>query len=222
MSLYQSQDNQDKSGVPGTAEFYRSLQTQNLVDEKVIESIGGIQDTLKPLEATLRQHELRPYSVQRDYRRDLMRSSRGLSPAGSASRKFDGEIKQENIKLVSVSPFRAVIRVQDDEGNEQEEDDDLEPERNDDSELGIHRQPINQEGEAVNTGYRAQSPIKEDSQVMRNEREQYLHQFNEKKTPRQNAQSSERIKKESEYLRNQRENFLNGFSNSPQQTQNQF
>jgi hypothetical protein len=75
-----------------------------------------------------------------------MRSSRGLSPAGSASRKFDGEIKQENIKLVSVSPFRAVIRVQDDEGNEQEDedqDDDLEPERNDDSELGIHRQPIN-------------------------------------------------------------------------------
>ena len=131
--------------MPGTAEFYRSLQTQNLVDERVIDSIGGIQDTLKPLEATLRQHELRPYSVQRDYRRDLMRSSRGLSPVGSASRKFDGEIKQENIKLVSVSPFRAVIRVQD-EGNEQEEeeqDDDLEPERNDDSELGIHRQPIN-------------------------------------------------------------------------------
>jgi hypothetical protein len=53
---------------------------------------------------------------------------------------------------------------------------------------------------------------------MRNEREQYLHQFNEKKTPRQNAQSSERIKKESEYLRTQRENFLNGFSYSPQQT----
>ena len=143
--------------MPGTAEFYRSLQTQNLVDEKVIDSIGGIQDTLKPLEATLRQHELRPYSVQRDYRRDLMRSSRGLSPVGSASRKFDGEIKQKNIKLISVSPFRAVIRVQDDEGNEQEEeeqDDDLEPERNDDSELGIHRQPINQ-GEALNTGYRA-------------------------------------------------------------------
>jgi hypothetical protein len=57
---------------------------------------------------------------------------------------------------------------------------------------------------------------------MRNERENYLQQFNEKKTPRQNGQSSERIKKESEYLRTQRENFLNGFSNSPQQTQNQF
>lgn len=85
-----------------------------------------------------------------------MRSSRGLSPTGSASRKFDGEIKQENIKLVSVSPFRAVIRVQDDENDQDDDlDDDLEPERNDDSELGIHRQPLNQQVDALNTGYRA-------------------------------------------------------------------
>jgi len=55
-----------------------------------------------------------------------MRSSRGLSPTGSASRKFDGEIRQENIKLVSVSPFRAVIRVQDDEDQDDDQDDDLE------------------------------------------------------------------------------------------------
>ena len=145
-----------------------------------------------------------------------MRSSRGLSPTGSAARKFDGEIKQENIKLVSVSPFRAVIRVHDEDGNDDQEEDDLEPERNDDSELGIHRQPIDA---ALNNAYRASSPIKEDSQIMRNEREQYLQQFNEKKTPRQQvAQSSERIKKESEYMRSQRENFLNGFSGSPQQT----
>jgi hypothetical protein len=68
-----------------------------------------------------------------------MRSSRGLSPTGSASRKFDGEIRQENIKLVSVSPFRAVIRVQDDKDQDDDQDDDLEEERHDDSELGIHR-----------------------------------------------------------------------------------
>lgn len=131
-----------------------------------------------------------------------MRSSKGLSPTGSASRKFDGEIKQENIKLVSVSPFRAVIRVQEDDNgddHDENEDDDLEPERHDDSELGIHRQPLDQ---AMNNAFRASSPIKEDSQIMRNEREQYLQQFNEKKTPRQQvAQSSERIKKESEYMR---------------------
>jgi hypothetical protein len=58
--------------------------------------------------------------------------------------KFDGELKQENIKLVSVSPFRAVIRVQDDEEEEEPEEagDDLEADRPDDSELGIHRQPL--------------------------------------------------------------------------------
>ncbi len=67
----------------GSAEFYRSLQAQNLVDERVIESLGGIIDTLKPLEATLKQHELRPYSVQRDYRRDLIRSARGGNNGGS-------------------------------------------------------------------------------------------------------------------------------------------
>ena len=53
------------------------------MDERVIESLGGIIDTLKPLEATLKQHELRPYSVQRDYRRDLIRSARGGNNGGS-------------------------------------------------------------------------------------------------------------------------------------------
>jgi hypothetical protein len=47
------------------------------VDERVIDSLGGIVDTLKPMEETLRQHELRPYTVQRDYRRELSKSQRG-------------------------------------------------------------------------------------------------------------------------------------------------
>ena len=42
-------------------EFYRSLKTNNYADPKVIESIGGIENTLKPLEETLKQHELRPF-----------------------------------------------------------------------------------------------------------------------------------------------------------------
>jgi hypothetical protein len=64
----------DPMSNPGSAEFYRALQSQNLVDERVIESLGGIVDTLKPMEETLRQHELRPYTVQVDYRRELSRS----------------------------------------------------------------------------------------------------------------------------------------------------
>lgn len=101
--------------MPGSVDFYRSLQQQNLVDEKVIESLGGITDTLKPLESTLKQHELRPYAVQRDYRRELARSTRGASPLSGK-----GEIKQERMQLVSVSPFRAVVKVEDEEEEEDE------------------------------------------------------------------------------------------------------
>ena len=50
---------------------------------------------MKPLESTLKQHELRPYSVQRDYRRELLRSTRGASPLSSHGQ----EIKQENMQL---------------------------------------------------------------------------------------------------------------------------
>lgn len=42
-------------------EFYRSITLNNLVPSHVIESIGGIENTLKPLEDSLKQHELRPY-----------------------------------------------------------------------------------------------------------------------------------------------------------------
>jgi hypothetical protein len=55
VSLYQAPEPEiDPMQNVGSAEFYRSLQAQNLVDERVIESLGGIIDTLKPLEATLK------------------------------------------------------------------------------------------------------------------------------------------------------------------------
>lgn len=95
----------------------------------MIDSLGGIVDTLKPMQETLRQHELRPYTVQRDYRRELSKSQRG----GGNTNNFSGSqhsnrhvitdhMNQENVKLVSVSPFRAVVKVEDgiddDEGDE--------------------------------------------------------------------------------------------------------
>jgi hypothetical protein len=48
--------------MPGYGpEFYRSLTTNNRVDKGIIESIGGIENTLKPLEESLKEHELRPF-----------------------------------------------------------------------------------------------------------------------------------------------------------------
>jgi hypothetical protein len=62
---------------------------------------------------------LRPYSVQRNYRKDLIRSARGINDAGSqSSRHVTDHLNQEKIKLVSVSPFRAVVKV--DDGSEDE------------------------------------------------------------------------------------------------------
>ncbi len=135
---------------------------------------------MKPLESTLKQHELRPYSVQRDYRRELLRSTRGASPLSSHGQ----EIKQENMQLVSVSPFRAVIKVNQDEEEEEDED-----EENPEEDHAFERE---EEQMMMNSqGFRHQSPIKEDSQIMRGQREQYLQSFGDtRKTPRGSNQAA--------------------------------
>ena len=83
------------------------------MSNNIIESIGGIEDTLKPLEDTLKEHELRPYQVQRDYKKEFAYSQRGKSMKRSFSEHGrDVDLKNnDNVKLVSVSPFRAVVKV---------------------------------------------------------------------------------------------------------------
>jgi hypothetical protein len=119
------------------------------------------------------------------------------------------------MKLLSVSPFRAVIRVQD--NNESDDNDSLEDEGN------LQRETLTQQQNHQLDHFNKQSiqsPIKGDSQAMRGPREEYLTSFNEKRAQsgsgRQNqfsgSKSQERIKKESEYLRSQRETFLSGFA----------
>jgi hypothetical protein len=50
--------------MPGYGpDFYRSLTQNNQVSTNVIDSIGGIENTLKALEDTLKQHELRPFQI---------------------------------------------------------------------------------------------------------------------------------------------------------------
>jgi hypothetical protein len=44
------------------------------VNKQVIDSLGGIIDTLKPLEKSLREHEMRPFDVEPNYHEDLMMS----------------------------------------------------------------------------------------------------------------------------------------------------
>ena len=40
----------------------------------VIEALGGLEDAVKPLEQSLKTHEMRPFDIEPDYHADLMRS----------------------------------------------------------------------------------------------------------------------------------------------------
>jgi hypothetical protein len=42
------------------------------VRKEVIDSLGGIEDTLKPIEESLKMHEMRPFDVEPNYHDDLM------------------------------------------------------------------------------------------------------------------------------------------------------
>jgi len=44
------------------------------VKHEVIESLGGIQDTIKDLEQSLKTHEMRPFDIEPNYREELIRS----------------------------------------------------------------------------------------------------------------------------------------------------
>lgn len=55
------------------------------VRKDVIEALGGITDVLKPMEKSLREHEMRPYDLEPNYMEELMMSRHGTSP-GKARR----------------------------------------------------------------------------------------------------------------------------------------
>ena len=44
------------------------------VPKEVIDSLGGIQNTVKPIEQSLREHEMRPFDVEPNYFEELMLS----------------------------------------------------------------------------------------------------------------------------------------------------
>lgn len=121
----------------------------NTVRQDVIESLGGLTDTIKPLEASLRNHEMRPFDVVPTYREDLIRSkrlmSRKHSPHGDEDPDYDETTSELIAKtqsrpnahlmnsIVSASPYRAIIRKQavaalarpnDEESKSEEEEED--------------------------------------------------------------------------------------------------
>jgi len=74
VSIYQLPQNpkQPANPQPPRAEYYRAIQMNTSVRKEVIDSLGGIQDSLKPIEKSLKEHEMRPFDIEPNYYEDLM------------------------------------------------------------------------------------------------------------------------------------------------------
>lgn len=75
---------------------------------EVIESLGGIRDTIKPLQETFKQHELRPYQVLYDYKDHIkhLKSTPYSDLCVSNKMAADGKAM-----IVSASPYRAHVKL---------------------------------------------------------------------------------------------------------------
>ena len=65
VQIYQAPVVEEKPKTAG----YADHMYKNTVNQEVIDSLGGIEDTIKPLKLSLREHELRPYEFQMDMKK---------------------------------------------------------------------------------------------------------------------------------------------------------
>jgi hypothetical protein len=71
----------------------------------VIDQLGGLQDTIKPMMDSLRKNELRPYEFIKDGHRST------------------NQPNLQNVKIMSASPFRASVKMEADESEHSEDGD---------------------------------------------------------------------------------------------------
>ena len=133
---------------------YLGITKKNDVPKQILESLGGIKDTVSPMEESLRQNEMRPF----DYVRDIPSAIKNLKeqPSNFATQPSD-------LKLISASPYRASVMVVD--SKENEDDSPEEDFRNDVSPMSEYKKSRT-------------SPIRDDSQILRHRCDEYLTQFN--------------------------------------------
>jgi len=75
---------------------------RNEVRMDMLESLGGLESSIKPLEKDLRKHEMRPYDYVRNYGEEIrqMRENPSFVCEGGEAQK-----------ILSASPYRASVRV---------------------------------------------------------------------------------------------------------------
>ena len=53
---------------PVTDAGFASHTMNNTVTKEILDSLGGIKDTIRPIASSLTSHELRPFELQIDYK----------------------------------------------------------------------------------------------------------------------------------------------------------
>lgn len=86
---------------------YIAMTQNNSVTQEVLNSLGGIQDTVSPMKESLLKNELRPY----DYVRAPPLNERQTN-SFALLRNFSTPVANEgSLKVRSVSPYRATIQI---------------------------------------------------------------------------------------------------------------
>ena len=93
------------------------------MSKEIIDALGGLEDTVKTMEKSLLEHEMRPFDIEPNYQ-DEIYSNKKASKNGSPGhaqyttrseflRKTLSDNNLKEAKIVSVSPYRAVLRRMD-------------------------------------------------------------------------------------------------------------
>ena len=153
-----------------------SMTRTNRVSQAVIDSLGGIEDTIKPMQNTLKKHELRPFDYLRDYATEIksLKSGKG-QPIG--------EPEMESMNIISASPYRATIKVDTPikSAFNKHAEDDQNSEEDDFARSGTLNDPPMTFLSTFNKD--RESPIKDDSTVMREKGDDYLQNMVRAKSP---------------------------------------
>ena len=88
VSIYQLPQNPKQDPArPPKPEYYRSIQMNSQVKADVIEALGGIEDSISPLQKSLMQHEMRPFDLEPNYYEDLVANRSFLSSLAQAAKR---------------------------------------------------------------------------------------------------------------------------------------
>lgn len=154
------------------------------VSKQVIDSLGGINDTVKPIEQSLKDHEMRPFEVEPNYLDDLYRaqnqhkSGHGMHQGqtkedlqlGATNSNFlKKSVTEKNFvgqksTIISASPFRAVLRRKYDIGEQVEEDNSSDDEREDQAEGDFDRAMMNDVSD-ISERFATGRPLPKDQEI---------------------------------------------------------